>query len=130
MLRRKHWNPSYVEDGLAGADSIEDAIQLRKELQHLFSFGGFELRKWKTSEKAVEQSIVKQFRVEESSCTIKYAERFMKALGVEWNAIAYTFRPKVSTACPTGKLTKRLLNSENATSKLVGRASRLYPSHQ
>ena len=91
----------YVHDGLVGADSIEDAIQLREELQHLFSLGGFELRKWKTSDKTVEQSIAKQFRDEQSSCTIKYAEHFTKVLGVEWNAITDTFRPKVSTAMPT-----------------------------
>ena len=101
----------YVDDGLVGADSIEDAIQLREELQHLFSLGGFELKKWKTSNKTVEQSIAKPFRDEQSSCTIKYAEQFTKVLGVEWNAITDTFRPKVSTTCAPGKLTKRLLMS-------------------
>ena len=83
----------YLDDGLVRADSIEDAIQLPEELQHLFSLGGFELTKWKTSEKAVEQSIAKQLRYEESSCPIKHAERFTKVLEVEWNAITDTFRP-------------------------------------
>ena len=59
----------------------------------------------------MEQSIAKQFRDEQSSCTIKYAEHFTKVLGVEWNAITDTFRPKVSTAGAPGKLTKRLLMS-------------------
>ena len=35
----------YIDDRLVGADSIKDAIQLRKGLQDLFSLGGFELRK-------------------------------------------------------------------------------------
>ena len=33
----------YVDDGLIGAYSIEDAIELRKELQELFNLGGFTL---------------------------------------------------------------------------------------
>ena len=39
----------HVDDGLVGADSVEDSIQLCEELQHRFSLGGFELRKWKTA---------------------------------------------------------------------------------
>ena len=35
----------YVDDGLTGADSIEKAIELQRQLQHLFSRGGFLLRK-------------------------------------------------------------------------------------
>ena len=31
----------YVIDGLTGADSIEDAIELRKELQELFDLGAW-----------------------------------------------------------------------------------------
>ena len=48
----------YVDDGLLGADSDDDPICLHKELQHLSSLGGFDLRKWKTNnDRAAEQSI-------------------------------------------------------------------------
>ena len=40
----------YVDDGLTGADSIQDAIELRNQLQELFMKGGFLLRKWNSSE--------------------------------------------------------------------------------
>ena len=43
----------YVDDGLTGADSIQDAIELRKQLQEFFTKGGFLLRKWNSSEPAV-----------------------------------------------------------------------------
>ena len=36
----------YVDDGLVGADSIEEAVTLRNEMQELFAHGGFLLRKW------------------------------------------------------------------------------------
>ena len=42
-------NCFYVDDGLVGADSVEDAICLQDELQHLFSAGGLTLKKWKTN---------------------------------------------------------------------------------
>ena len=47
----------YVDDGLVGADSVQDEIHLCEELQELFSLGGFTLRKWKSSSAAVAQSI-------------------------------------------------------------------------
>ena len=34
----------YVKDGLVGADSVDSAIYLEKELQCLFMLGGFQLR--------------------------------------------------------------------------------------
>ena len=38
----------YVDDGLVGAYSVDDAIHLREELQRLFASGGFTLSKWET----------------------------------------------------------------------------------
>ena len=49
----------YVDDGLTGADSVDEAIALRKELQELFKIGGFELRKWKSSDGEVLSTIPK-----------------------------------------------------------------------
>ena len=47
----------YVDDGLTSANSIEEAVQLRKQLQELFALGGFVLHKWKCSESAVAERI-------------------------------------------------------------------------
>ncbi len=43
----------YVDDGLVGADTSEEARKLQKQLQELFARGGFLLRKWKASDPAV-----------------------------------------------------------------------------
>ena len=47
----------YVDDGLTGGNSIEEAVRLRKELQELFVLGGLVLHKWKISEPAVTEHI-------------------------------------------------------------------------
>ena len=47
----------YVDDGLTGADSVKEAIQLQGQLQELFSRGGFLLRKWNSHEALVLQHV-------------------------------------------------------------------------
>ena len=42
-------NSFYVDDGLTRADSIDEAVKLRDELQRLFHIGGLTLRKWKAN---------------------------------------------------------------------------------
>lgn len=43
----------YVDDGLTGADSVDQAIQLQGQLQESFKKGGFLLRKWNSSDPTV-----------------------------------------------------------------------------
>ena len=43
----------YVDDTLTGADSIESAIALQRQLQDLLACGGFLLRKWNFNESLV-----------------------------------------------------------------------------
>ena len=50
-------DPFYVDDGLTGADSIDQAIKLHHQLQGLFDKGRFLLRKWNSSESEVLQHI-------------------------------------------------------------------------
>ncbi|XP_065089796.1 uncharacterized protein LOC135710986 [Ochlerotatus camptorhynchus] len=43
----------YVDDFIGGAQTIEDAVQLRTELSELLKKGGFELRKWTSHQLSV-----------------------------------------------------------------------------
>ena len=43
----------YVDDCLSGADTVSDAVEMQAQLQEMFEKGGFLLRKWNSSEKAV-----------------------------------------------------------------------------
>ncbi len=85
----------YVDDGLVGADSVEEAICLQDELQHLFSAGGFTLRKWKTSDATVKENIPLHLRDQDPTQLITYTEVFTRVLGVEWDATTDTFKPLV-----------------------------------
>ena len=52
----------YVDDGLTGTDSIEEAIELQGHIQSLFSQAGFTLHKWNSSETHVLQHIFIEVR--------------------------------------------------------------------
>ena len=75
----------YVDDCLAGADTIEMAIKLQRELLSLFSCGGFLLRKWNSSDLAVLESIEPELRHSEGTHHISERRENTKTLGLEWN---------------------------------------------
>ena len=104
----------YVDDGLVGTNSVEEVIRLCEDLQKLFTLGGFTLRKWKASDAIVAQSIPLQYCDEEPSHLIQYSEAFTKVLGLEWNTVTNTFRPRVPTNYIIGRLTKHQLLSSVA----------------
>ena len=104
----------YVDDGLMGADSINEAIQLRKESQNLFKQGGFELKKWKSSEEEVLASIPEELRDVNGKQEICHKDEYTKVLGVEWNMVTDSFRPEISCYKDNELLTKRVLVSNIA----------------
>ena len=104
----------YVDDGLTGADSIEEAIELRAQLQNLFDKGGFLLRKWNSSEIAVLQHIDSELRDPGSTHTFSDPEKYVKTLGIEWNSKLDHFRLIIGDPPQQGKLTKRALTSDIA----------------
>ena len=75
----------YVEDGFTGADPIEEAVHLQKQLhvQLLFSGTGFTLRKWKTNEPDVLAHIAPELKFQQPIQEIKGEEAFTKVSGHE-----------------------------------------------
>ena len=104
----------YVNDGLVGADSANDVIRLREELQHLFSSGGFTLRKWRTSHTIVKEKIPAHLNDQEPTQLIMCMKVFTRVLDEEWNATTDAFSPLVLANQKPGRLTKRKLLSEVA----------------
>ena len=72
----------YIEDGLTGADSVEGAIELQRQLQELFSKGGFQLRKWNSSNPTVIKHILQEIKRTSSSHTIPDPDQYTKTLGI------------------------------------------------
>ena len=105
----------YVDDGLMGAYSVKESIQLQKHLQELFAHGGFLLlRKWNSSDATVLQQISPELRDSQSLYTIPDADEYTKALGIQWNSSLDHFRLTVTDFPDTGNLTKCLLVSDIA----------------
>ena len=105
----------YVDDGLTGADDVESAIALQRQLQDLFAHGGFMLRKWNSSEPLVLQAIFPELRESKEVHSISTSEQdYTKTLGLEWNTTSDTFHLTVSELPQSEVVTKRILVSDIA----------------
>lgn len=72
-----------VNDGLTGADTVDGAVCLQRELQSMFSLAGFHLCKWNSSESSVLRH--NPTEVQDSSVVqlIGEVDTFTKILGIE-----------------------------------------------
>ena len=104
----------YVDDGLTGAESVEEAVTLQKQLQELFDRGGFLLRKWKSSEPAVLKHLPTSLLDPQSSHPIPDSDGFAKALGIEWSTSLDCFHLTVAEFPHFEMVTKRALVSDVA----------------
>ena len=88
----------YVDDLLAGASSVEAALQLHSELRKIFKQGGFQLCKWRSSSPSVMKKILAELH--ETLLVKEMAESesatHPKALGLEWNSASDHYEPSYS----------------------------------
>ena len=102
----------YVDDCLAGADNVQTAVILHKQLCDLFTRGGFLLRKWNSNNNQVLDYIPRELLESGNVHAISDVE-CTKTLGLEWNTVTDTFQltvPEISGS----PLTKRVLVSNIA----------------
>ena len=104
----------YVDDGLVGANSLEEAVRLQEQLQELFARGGFLLRKWKSSEPAVLRHLPASLLDSQISHTIPDPDGFAKTLGIEWSTSLDCLRLTVAEFPRLESVTKRALVSDVA----------------
>ncbi|GFV82381.1 DUF1758 domain-containing protein [Trichonephila clavipes] len=74
----------YVDDLLAGADSVDSARKIVHELQNLMSAGGFELRKWSCTHPEVLSDLPNTLKTNISSHSFD-EESTQKILGLFWD---------------------------------------------
>ncbi|XP_055632898.1 uncharacterized protein LOC129773321 [Toxorhynchites rutilus septentrionalis] len=77
----------YVDDYIGGADTTEEAIQTRNELDELLSKGGFELRKWTSNSLTVLEGLDPSKIGTQPMFKFDHGES-IKALGVSWEPVA------------------------------------------
>ena len=71
---------------IVGADSVEEAVSLRNEMQELFTCGGFLLHKWNCTNTEVLESIEPDLRdTQEVHSLCDSMSEYTKTLGLEWN---------------------------------------------
>ncbi len=104
----------YVDDGLVGADSVPEAVELQKQLQELFAKAGFMLRKWRSSDPTTLLHLTPDLLDVHASHHLPDDDGFAKALGIEWNSTRDCFRLTVSEFPVHNALTKRALVSDIA----------------
>ena len=104
----------YVDDGLTGADSIQEAVELQCQLQDLFSKGGFHLRKWNSSELQAIQHLPAELKDTKPTQELPTSDEYTKTLGIQWNALKDCFKLSTPSPTPLETLTKRGLVSDVA----------------
>ena len=97
----------YVDDALTRADSREEAIQLQKQLQDLFTCGGFLLRKWNSSDPSILDHIPPELRDCREVHNISDADQQTKTLCFLWNTQFDQFHLTVADLPSLDCITKR-----------------------
>jgi len=103
----------YVDDLVSGADTVQEALQIKDELIQLLQTGKFELRKWASNEPALrdDQGISEQ--KEFIHATDKNCER--RTLGIVWEYTSDSFKfSSLAYLPPLEKPTKRSILSRIA----------------
>ena len=74
----------YVDDCLTGADSVDEGIEIHRQLHRLFSEAQFLRRKWNSSSPAILEVIPGELHDTQTSLTISDTEDvYTKTLGIE-----------------------------------------------
>ncbi|XP_038116940.1 uncharacterized protein LOC119769111 [Culex quinquefasciatus] len=98
----------YVDDLLSGAPTIDEAVQVRGEVQNILGSAGFELRKWASNSAEVLRQIPPELQDERSLLEIDSpSDTTVKTLGLLWHPESDTFRFKVPEFSLDGPVTKR-----------------------
>ena len=97
----------YVDDLLAGANTVEEAVELFHSLRAVLKQGGFNLCKWRSSSLSVLQSIPEdlQEKLPVQEVTNHSHSSHPKALGLEWNSHLDVMSPSIYLA-DTPNITK------------------------
>ena len=98
-VAQRHVNQSfYVDDLLGGADSVEEAKTLYRQLAEILQKGGFTLRKYRSSSREVLDVIPADMReaLPTKEMVDSHSESYPKALGVIWNSVKDTLCIDVS----------------------------------
>ena len=92
----------YVDDVVTGADTLQDALDLKNELMQLLNCAGFTLKKWTSNSEIFLESISEEDR-EPSLCIASTDSQSVKILGIQFEASldSFTYRVLPTSQSPT-----------------------------
>lgn len=96
----------YVDDLLTSAESVEEAITMKKNLIALLRKGGFELTKWRAT--------CNSLMTEDNESKLVQEQNSTSVLGIIWNYRSDEFQFKVQSRVQPDNITKRVVSSEAA----------------
>ncbi|XP_067204174.1 uncharacterized protein [Linepithema humile] len=103
----------YVDDLVSGADTLQEALQIKSDLMQLLQTGKFELRKWASNEPALRDNQDTPGHREFILANDKNCER--RTLGIVWDCSSDSFKfPSIASLPPIEKPTKRSILSRIA----------------
>ncbi|XP_062703701.1 uncharacterized protein LOC134286146 [Aedes albopictus] len=102
----------YVDDMLKSVDSVEEAVQLSKDLIHVLGTAGLTLRKWSSNSRELLDQIPPYLRDERSSLDLERSNPTVKTLGIKWEPRSDIFRFTVPQWNPATEITKRIILSD------------------
>lgn len=101
----------YMDDVLTGANTIEEAVELQKQLSEILLRGQFHLRKWRANDSRLLQHLTERGSTNELLILDK--EGALKTLGLLWNAAEDCLQYHIDIK-ETGTATKRIVLSKIA----------------
>ncbi|XP_052751427.1 uncharacterized protein LOC128200814 [Galleria mellonella] len=104
-------NHFYMDDLLTGCESVEEGIQIYKEINELLKKGGFELQKWSSNSEELLKVISEEDVASQGSVQLKI-DSVLKILGLTWNRSSDHFEYVVQLPELKAPVTKRKVISD------------------
>lgn len=100
-------NDFYIDDCLTGADSVDEALVLSREVEHILRNGGFELCKWSSNC----QELIQLMKGTSASIVELNEDDDTKVLGLRWNTATDELTFQVISSDMPQRPTKRQVMS-------------------
>ncbi|XP_055848210.1 uncharacterized protein LOC129913509 [Episyrphus balteatus] len=104
----------YVDDLLSGAETIDECLELQRQLRDMLSKSGFKLRRWASNRVEVISHLPTEDKELQGSLELQETES-VKTLGIRWYPAEDYFTFNVQGLSDTQAKTKRIILSEIAS---------------
>ncbi|XP_055633212.1 uncharacterized protein LOC129773601 [Toxorhynchites rutilus septentrionalis] len=102
----------YIDDMLAGANSLEESMELLQQVTGLLNDGGFDIHNVCSNSKEILKMVPEEKREKFGVIEDAAINGLMKTLGIVWNPDSDVFTFRIAEALQSTHFTKRMILSE------------------